>query len=248
MNWRIPLLLVSLLTTLVAQSSKVSAQIAADLPAANPQAIVDLATAAGTSLVKGQWRYRNAQIVPVNFRRPGADRKASGTPNQTYDITPQAGVANFDDSTWEAIAPETLDQRRCAGKLCFNWYRLNLTIPPKVGNLDPTGADVVFETVVDDYAEVWVNGKLPLVLGQGGGATIAGYNAPNRVLIARNVKPGQQFQLAVFGANGPLSQPPGNFIWMRSATLDFYKPSINGKIQETNMEIGASRGWKKMVW
>jgi gluconolactonase len=232
MNWRIPLLLVSLLTTLVAQSSKVSAQIAADLTAANPQAIVDLATPAGTNLVKGQWRYRDAQIVPVNFRRPGADRKASGAPNQTYDITPQAGVANFDDSAWEAIAPNTLDQRRCAGKLCFNWYRLNLTIPPKVGNFDPTGADVVFETVVDDYAEVWVNGKLPLVLGQVGGAAIAGYNAPNRVLIARNVKPGQKFQLAVFGANGPLSQPPGNFIWMRSATLDFYKPAAIAQIQE----------------
>ena len=232
MNWRIPLLLVSLLTTLVAQSSKVSAQIAADLTAANPQAIVDLATPAGTSLVKGQWRYRDAQIVPVNFRRPGADRKASGAPNQTYDITPQAGVANFDDSAWEAIAPDTLDQRRCAGKLCFNWYRLNLTIPPKVGKFDPTGADVVFETVVDDYAEVWVNGKLPLVLGQVGGAAIAGYNAPNRVLIARNVKPGQKFQLAVFGANGPLSQPPGNFIWMRSATLDFYKPAAIAQIQE----------------
>jgi gluconolactonase len=232
MNWRIPLLLVSLLTTLVAQSSKVSAQIATDLTAANPQAIVDLATPAGTSLVKGQWRYRDAQIVPVNFRRPGADRKASGAPNQTYDITPQAGVANFDDSAWEAIAPNTLDQRRCAGKLCFNWYRLNLTIPPKVGNFDPTGADVVFETVVDDYAEVWVDGKLPLVLGQVGGAAIAGYNTPNRVLIARNVKPGQQFQLAVFGANGPLSQPPGNFIWMRSATLDFYKPAAIAQIQE----------------
>jgi gluconolactonase len=232
MNWRIPLLLVSLLTTLVAQSSKVSAQMATDLTAANPQAIVDLATPAGTNLVKGQWRYRDAQIVSVNFRRSGLDRKASGAPNQTYDITPQAGGANFDDSAWEAIAPNTLDQRRCAGKLCFNWYRLNLTIPPKVGNFDPTGADVVFETVVDDYAEVWVNGKLPLVLGQVGGAAIAGYNTPNRVLIARNVKPGQQFQLAVFGANGPLSQPPGNFIWMRSATLDFYKPSVNGKISE----------------
>jgi gluconolactonase len=232
MNWRIPLLLVSLLTTLVAQSSKVSAQIATDLTAANPQAIVDLATPAGTNLVKGQWRYRDAQIVPVNFRRPGADRKASGAPDRTYDITPQAGAANFDDATWEKIAPDTLDQRRCAGKLCFNWYRLNLTIPPKVGNLDPTGADVVFEIVLDDYAEVWVNGKLPLVLGQIGGAAIAGYNAPNRVLIARNVKPGQQFQLAVFGANGPLSQPPGNFIWIRSATLDFYKPLAIGKISE----------------
>lgn len=167
----------------------------------------------------------------MDFNRPGLDRKASGPPNKTYDITPHAGAANFDDSTWEAIAPETLDQRRCTGKLCFNWYRLNLTIPSRVGNFDPTGSDVVFEVVVDDYAEVWVNGQLPLVLGQTGGDLIKGFNAPNRVLVARNVKPGQQFQLAVFGANGPLSNPPGNFIWIRSATLDFYKPQQVGHLQ-----------------
>ena len=30
--------------------------------------------------------------------------------------------------------------------------------------------------------------------------------------------------MAIFGVNGPLSDPPSNFIWVRSATLDFYKP------------------------
>ncbi|PSB34110.1 gluconolactonase [Stenomitos frigidus ULC18] len=220
------------MTALVVQSARTVAQVTADVPAGNPVAVINLATSAGTQLIKGQWRYSDANIVPADFRGPGADRKASGAPNKTYDITPHAGVMNFDDSQWEAIAPDTLDQRRCAGKLCFNWYRLNLTIPQKVGNFDPTGADIVFEIVVDDYAEVWVNGQLPLVLGQTGGSLIKGYNAPNRVLVARNVKPGQQFQLAVFGANGPLSNPPSNFIWIRSATLDFYKPSVIGKLPD----------------
>jgi gluconolactonase len=32
----------------------------------------------------------------------------------------------------------------------------------------------------------------------------------------------------VFGANGPLSSPPANFIWVRSATLDFYRPGAVG--------------------
>ena len=223
---RIPLLVLSVLTALAFPVIRATAQVTADFPAGNPVATIDLATPAGTQLINGQWRYRDADIVRVGFKNPGADRKASGTPNQTYDISPHAGVANFDDSTWESIASDTLDRRRCTGKLCFNWYRLNLTIPPTVGKFDPTGADAVFEIVVDDYAEVWVNGKLPLVLGQTGGALIRGYNAPNRVIIGRNVKPGQKFQLAVFGANGPLSNPPGNFIWIRSATLDFYKPQI----------------------
>lgn len=232
MKYRISLFILSLLTTLVFPSIKAVAQVTSDVPAANPQAVINLATLEGTQLVRGQWRYSDANIVQIDFNRPGLDRRASGSPNKTHDITPQAGALNFDDSTWETIAPTTLEQRRCAGKLCFNWYRLNLTIPQKIGNFDPTGADVVFEIVVDDYAEVWVNGQLPLVLGQTGGSLIKGFNAPNRVLIARNVKPGQKFQLAVFGANGPLSSPPSNFIWIRSATLDFYKPSRIGRIAE----------------
>lgn len=232
MTHRIPFLIFATLTALALPVVKVIAQVTSDVPARNPIAVINLATSAGTQMIKGQWRYSDARIVQVGFNSPGADRKASGPPNQTYDIMPRAGGANFNDSNWEIIAPETLDQRRCTGKLCFNWYRLNLTIPAKVGNFDPTGSDVVFEIVVDDYAEVWVNGQLPLVLGQTGGSLVKGYNAPNRVLIAHGAKPGQQFQLAVFGANGPLSNPPGNFIWVRSATLDFYKPAIIGKIQE----------------
>lgn len=209
-----------------------TAQTTQDAPAIHPEAVINLATREGSSLVKGEWRYSNARIVEADFRSPGADLKASGAPNRTYDIVPRAGSANFDDSKWEAIAADTLDRRRCTGKLCFNWYRLNLTIPEKVGNFDPTGSDVVFEIVLDDYAEVWVNGQLPLVLGQTGGNLIKGFNAPNRVVVGRNVKPGQKIQLAVFGANGPLSNPPENFIWIRSATLDFYKPTAIGRIQQ----------------
>jgi gluconolactonase len=44
------------------------------------------------------------------------------------------------------------------------------------------------------------------------------------VVLTRSAKPGQQIQVAIFGANGPLSDPPANFIWIRSATLDFYQP------------------------
>jgi gluconolactonase len=42
------------------------------------------------------------------------------------------------------------------------------------------------------------------------------------VVLTGDARPGQQIQLAIFGANGPLSNPPVNFIWVRSATLDFY--------------------------
>jgi gluconolactonase len=231
MKHRIKLLLISMLLSLFLPGVRINAQVTQDAPANNPTAVVNLATTEGVRLVKGQWRYHDAQIIQTTFRSPGKDRKTSGAPNTTHDISPQAGAATFNDATWETIAPETLDQRRCSGKLCFNWYRLNVTIPQKVGNFDPTGADVIFEIVVDDYAEIWVNGQLPLTLGQTGGDLIKGYNAPNRVVVGRNVKPGQKLQLAVFGANGPLSRPPSNFIWIRSATLDFYKPGVIAKIR-----------------
>ncbi len=107
--------------------------------------------------------------------------------------------------------------RRGNGKLSFAWYRLRLTIPRRVGSCDPTGATVGFEVVVDDYAEVWVDGRLAPILGQTGGAVVSGFNAPNRVIVARDVKPGQQIHIAVFGMNGPISASP-------TATLDFAKP------------------------
>jgi gluconolactonase len=190
-----------------------------------PDAVIDLATREGVALVQGQWRYADTRIVGTDFRAPGPDLRPSGAPIKTYDYTPHAGAADFDDSAWEAIAPETLEARRGTGRLSFNWYRLRVTIPPRVGRLDPTGSTAVFEIVVDDYAEVWVDGRLERGLGQIGGSLIAGFNAPNRVVLTRNARPGQQIQIAVFGANGPLSDPPANFIWVRSATLDFHKPA-----------------------
>jgi gluconolactonase len=80
-----------------------------------------------------------------------------------------------------------------------------------------------------------VDGKLPRVLGQAGGALIKGFNAPNRVVLTRNAQPKETIQLAIFGANGPLSDPPSNFIWVRSATLDFYKPAARTGTVDTTI-------------
>ena len=116
-------------------------------------------------------------------------------------------------------------RRLADGRVCFNWYRIAVTIPERIGEIDPTGATVVFEVVVDDYAEVWVNGKLPLALGDSGGHVVAGFNAPNRVILTRDARPGERFVLAVFGINGPISASPRNYIWMRTASLEFHPPA-----------------------
>jgi gluconolactonase len=52
---------------------------------------------------------------------------------------------------------------------------------------------------------------------------ISGWNAGNRLTVGRNLKPGQKIQLAIFGINGPISNPPTNYIFMRHAKLSFYR-------------------------
>ena len=224
--------LVSLALTATAQS-----QVTSDAPHVRPDAIVNISSDDGVALVGGQWRYSDAKIVDVNHHGPGPDLRPSGPPNRTHDIEPHAGVADFDDSGWQSISPGALQDRRSNGRLSFGWYRIGVTIPERVGAFQTAGSTVVFEIVVDDYAEIWVDGKLPVAIGQTGGAFIKGFNAPNRVVIATDAVPGQRIQLAVFAANGPLSNPPGNFVWVRSATLDFYKKGRLGRLSESKAEV-----------
>jgi len=206
-------------------------------PYGRPDATIDLRTNEGVQLVKGQWRYSDVRIITVDSRGPGADLKPSGAPIKTYDYAPHAGGADFDDSKWSLIEPTTLDARRAGGKVCFNWYRINITIPEKVSAMRTAGTTAVFEIVIDDYAEVWVNGKLPAVLGQSGGSVVKGFNAPNRVILTRDAHPGDKFQIAVFGFNGPISRSPENFIWVKSATLDFYGKGHGTGLQEVETKI-----------
>jgi len=206
-------------------------------PYGRPDATIDLRTKEGVKLVKGEWRYSDAQIVQIDSKGPGLDLKPSGAPVKTYDYVPHAGVAGFDDSNWMKLDPTTLDARRGNGKVSFNWYRLNVTLPETVAKLSVTNSTVSFEIVIDDYAEIWVNGNLNTVLGQTGGSVVKGWNAPNKVILTRNAQPGQQFEIAVFGYNGPVSRAPENFIWVKSATLDFYQPGHGLGIQTVDTKI-----------
>jgi gluconolactonase len=202
-----------------------------------PDAMVDLRTTEGAARVNAQWRYSDTRIQEIRHRGVGADLKASGPANRTFDFTPDARAKDFEDAKWEVIPADSLEKRRGNGRLSFNWYRLNVTVPEKVAAFDTRGATVVFEIVVDDYAEVWVDGKLPFVLGQNGGSVAAGWNAANRVVLTRNAHPGQKIQIAVLGINGPISTHPDTYIWVRGATLDFYKSGKLSKAREVKLEV-----------
>jgi hypothetical protein len=111
-----------------------------------PEATIDLATKQGVESVKGDWRYSDTKIIEVDFKAAGADGQPTGAPNKAYDLTPHAGRADFDDSKWEVIDPTTLDKRRSAGRFAFNWYRIKITVPQRIGSLNPTGSTAVFAT------------------------------------------------------------------------------------------------------
>jgi gluconolactonase len=207
-----------------------------DRAAPTPLASIDLATRDGAALVKGEWRYSDVALVPTTHRAPDAGGQPTGATVSTWDFSPHAGGAAFDDSAWPVIAPDTLSMRRGNGRLSFNWYRIAVTVPETVGDANVNGSTLMFDTSLDDYAEVWVNGELARATGQSGGSVIKGWNASNRLIVGRNVRPGQKFQLAVFGANGPLSDPPANFIWMRHAKLDFVSGSA-GPVAVTPQEV-----------
>src|SRR5688500_224309 len=74
-----------------------------------PDAVIDLMAEEGLKLIHGQWRYRDAKIVEVDHRGPGPDLGPSGPPNRTYDISPHAGAADFDDAAWEIITGAGLE-------------------------------------------------------------------------------------------------------------------------------------------
>ncbi len=175
---------------------------------ADEPAKIDLRTKAGCESVKAEWRWHDVDLVPVEGKNP------DGTPNKTYNYEPRAMAADYDDSEWDVIAPETLKDRRSTGQICFCWYRTKVTLPAGV-----EGKSVFFQTTVDDYGEVWVDGKLPYKVGQAGGNVAGGFNYPNRVELT-DPKPGKTYSLAVFGINGPISVTPTNWIFLGPTFLE----------------------------
>ena len=81
--------------------------------------------------------------------------------------------------------------------------------------------EVLFEVVADDYSEVWINGKLRKSFGHGP-TRHQRLQCPAARLAHRQRQPGDTFDLAILVTNGPIADLPDNYVWIRSATLDFY--------------------------
>lgn len=225
--WKIYLLLIIALLAAVLLFSQETRQ----LSTGKPQAVADLKTIEGAALVNAGWYVQPAHIVDADFKLPGAAANdvlmlyPTGAAVKTHGIHPQINAVDF-DKNFMAIKPTSLEMREGTGLVSMAWYKVELTLPEKIGSLDIKGTTAVFEIVVDDYSEIWVNGKQMHGFGQTGNGVIAGYNTRNRVVLTDNAKPGDHFSIAVLGINGPLGMIPDNYIWVRNAVVDFYKEGI----------------------
>ncbi|MFO0907600.1 MAG: hypothetical protein U0794_04430 [Isosphaeraceae bacterium] len=173
---------------------------------------IDLRTREGVAAVKGEWRFTTVRLAEVDAKTE------DGKPTKTYTIEPKASGKDYDVSTWELCDPTTLGQRRGLDQVSFGWYRIKVTIPAEAA-----GKTVVFETTVDDYGEIWVDGQLPRKVGDSGGSVVAGFNAPNRLTL-KGAKPGQVVSLAIFAINGPISALPANRLFLRETFLELIDP------------------------
>jgi hypothetical protein len=138
-----------------------------------------------------------------------------GEPNQGLKaelLESPARLTDYDDSRWE----KDFDiQKRLSKGFTFAWYRLAFTIPDEVKGQQVAGRRVWFETNVDNYGEIYIDGKIDRNLG-----VITGNNTPKRALVEDSAAPGQKHVIAVLVANAPLGEPVGS-IFVRYATLAF---------------------------
>lgn len=166
-----------------------------------PRIALDLNKDADRRIVKGTWR-RALGLIP-------------GEPNQGLQaevLEAPPRLAEYDDSVWEVCD----NVREAISKgFTFGWWRIAVELPETVKGMSIAGATVLFETNIDDYGEVWVDGENDLVT-----AIVLGYNKQQRVQVSAKAEPGARHVIACLACNGPMGKPGGG-IFMRYATLAF---------------------------
>lgn len=166
-----------------------------------PRAILNLQDAADLQAVKAQWRFAPGYIP--GQPNEGLQAQATGSP---------ARLPDYDDAGWEVCPDLTTWHSR---GFTFAWYRTKVTLPATVHGQDIRGARMLFETCIDDYGEIWVNGECDRERG-----AVQGFNVPQRVLVSTEPQPGQEYTIALLAVNGPLGAP-GGAVFVRYAFLAF---------------------------
>ena len=226
---KIYVLIIAAIVIAIATAAQETRQLAVN----KPQAIADLKTKEGSDLVNAKWFIQPGHVQEKAFRLPGPQPGGgdalhlypTGSAIKTHTLHPQIGEDDFENGFVE-IDPGKLEERQGSGLFSFVWYKVELTIPEVIGKLNTNGTTAVFEIVVDDYSEIWVNGKQMIGFGQSGNGLISGYNTRNRVILSDNAKAGEKYTIHVLGINGPVGKLPDNYIWVRNAVVDFYNNGL----------------------
>ena len=169
-----------------------------------PRVALDLNKTDDRRHVKGEWRVA-AGLVP-GAPNEGLVAQLSSTP---------ARLADHDDSGWEIC--RNIRESRSVG-FTFAWYRITVEVPATIGGTALAGSRVWFETNIDNYGEIWIDGKIDRSTG-----VIVGLNAQHRVEVSGSAVAGARHVIACLVLNGPLAEPRGG-IFMRYATLAFESP------------------------
>ena len=172
-----------------------------------PRISIDLNHPDGLAQVNAHWKSGQGYI-------PGAPNHGMA---QGVEGSP-ARLPDYDDSSWD-VCPDVGAWAKTGSDyvtgFAFIWYRIKVTLPETVDGRDVSRTRVQFETCVDDYGEVWVDGECNRERG-----TVEGFNRPQRVLVTDAPQPGGQHTIAVLAANGPLGAPGGG-VFVRYTTLNF---------------------------
>jgi len=166
-----------------------------------PRIALDLNKPEDLKKVKGQWRVGQG-LVPGQTNE-GLTAQLLNSP---------ARLPDYDDSGWELCT--NIRKSRSTG-FTFAWYRITVELPAELDGATLAGSRVFFETNVDNYGEIWVDGKVDRAAG-----VIVGINAQQRVEVSAKAEPGAKHVIACLAINGPLAEPRGG-IFMRYATLAF---------------------------
>jgi hypothetical protein len=166
-----------------------------------PRIELNLNKADDLKKVKAQWRI-GPGLVPGEANE-GLKAQLLNSP---------ARLPEYDDSKWETC---TNIRKSISTGFTFAWYRVTVQLPGQVDGMNVADTRVFFETNVDNYGEIWVDGKIDRQAG-----VIAGINAQQRVEVSPKAVAGARHVIACLVANGPLAEPRGG-IFMRYATLAF---------------------------
>ena len=167
-----------------------------------PRATLDLQNAGDLAAVGGQWKVAHGFV-------PDQPNEGIVSGSRGFAVPPAGLVTTPDGSR---LRRSGAWRRR---GVSFIWYRIKATLPETVGGRPLEGARCLFESCIDDYGEIWINGECDRER-----ATVQGFNVPQRVVVSTEPKPGDEVTIAILAMNGPLAAP-GGAVFVRYANLAF---------------------------